>query len=403
MGMKLDSKKKITAKTGVKMKPEVVKKPQAKREQGIKGREKTKKPVSSGAVKNLAGIETGMTVKEVAEVLGVSPETVRANGESLYPGLFVTGVTTYLNEEQVTAIKLKIRGHHNLQNTLEVKNAKPRLEKAELPEKTMSIREAAFSLGCNPETIKGHIREIWPGLMRNGKITYLTEAQVTVILEKIKRTTAEHRGAESVNLQRSVASIETSQSMTVKEVEEVTAVKMNLRKNSEAATDQVTLAQIAGITGAAYSTVAAYAQKAGWTENGKQTLLDERQAAIIVEAMKGTGGQGQSKTFQENLEGIETTQSRAVRLAVLAKRQQEIDKQIQAELNAEIAELKAENTRLAAAYGREVLDHNADKALLSERETGLETIQRIAEAGGLLLSDKEDMAMTYRRKRQKEI
>lgn len=70
-----------------------------------------------------------MTVKEVAEALGVSIETVRANGKALFPHLFVTGKTTCLNEAQVTAIKLRMQGHHNLQNTLEVKNATTDLEK----------------------------------------------------------------------------------------------------------------------------------------------------------------------------------------------------------------------------------------------------------------------------------
>jgi len=61
-----------------------------------------------------------MTVKEVAQALGISDETVRANGKQLYPELFVNGKTTYLNEGQVTAIKLQIEKHHNLQSTLEV-------------------------------------------------------------------------------------------------------------------------------------------------------------------------------------------------------------------------------------------------------------------------------------------
>jgi hypothetical protein len=104
---------------------------------------------------------------------------------------------------------------------------------------------------------------------------------------------------------------------------------------------RMTIRQIADITGAAYSTVAAYAQKAGWTENGKQTVLDENQVAIIVEAMKQAQHNQTKDTFQAGLEGIEITQSRAIRIAVLAQRQQEIDRQIKAELQAEITELKA--------------------------------------------------------------
>jgi phage antirepressor YoqD-like protein len=82
-----------------------------------------------------------MTVREVAEVLGISPETVRANGKALYPDLFVNGVTTYLNEEQATAIKLKIQGHHNLQSTLEVQNIKTDLEKALLIKQAMQFQQ----------------------------------------------------------------------------------------------------------------------------------------------------------------------------------------------------------------------------------------------------------------------
>jgi hypothetical protein len=36
-------------------------------------------------------------------------------------------------------------------------------------EKRITVKEAARKLGCNPETIKGHIRALFPGLMRNGK------------------------------------------------------------------------------------------------------------------------------------------------------------------------------------------------------------------------------------------
>jgi hypothetical protein len=43
----------------------------------------------------------------------------------------------------------------------------------------------------------------------------------------------------------------------------------------------MTLKEVSEVTGAAYSTVAAYAQKAGWTANGKQTLLNETQVTLI--------------------------------------------------------------------------------------------------------------------------
>ena len=112
---------------------------------------------------------------------------------------------------------------------------------------------------------------------------------------------------------------------------------------------RVTLSEIAIITGAAYSTVAAYAQRAGWTQNGVQTFLNETQATLIIEAMKSTGGQGQSLTLQENLEGVETKESRAVRMAVLAERRIELERQFNAELEAELAELLEKNEVLESA------------------------------------------------------
>ncbi|MDR1100387.1 MAG: hypothetical protein LBL28_07905 [Treponema sp.] len=49
---------------------------------------------------------------------------------------------------------------------------------------------------------------------------------------------------------------------------------------------RMTLRQVAQATGASYSTVVAYAKKAGWTENGKLTLLTEEQVTMILEAIK---------------------------------------------------------------------------------------------------------------------
>jgi phage antirepressor YoqD-like protein len=54
-------------------------------------------------------------------------------------------------------------------------------------ERKMTVKEVADVLGCNPETVKKHIREFWPDVMKNGVVTYLTEAQVTVILERMKQ------------------------------------------------------------------------------------------------------------------------------------------------------------------------------------------------------------------------
>jgi hypothetical protein len=139
---------------------------------------------------------------------------------------------------------------------------------------------------------------------------------------------------------------------------------------------RITLKEVADVTGAAYRTVAAYAQKAGWTENGKLTLLNEEQVTVILEAMKRT--KNNQYDLASSLQGIDTTKSRALRIDLLHR-------QIEAEMQGEIDELK---TALAAAND-----------LLEKRTTGLETIQRIAEAGGLVMSDRDDIEDTYRRRR----
>ena len=67
-----------------------------------------------------------MTVREVAEVLKVSGQAVRDAIKKLYPDSLINGVTTFLNEEQVTAIKLQIQsgGNRYLKDNFEVINVK---------------------------------------------------------------------------------------------------------------------------------------------------------------------------------------------------------------------------------------------------------------------------------------
>jgi phage antirepressor YoqD-like protein len=52
-------------------------------------------------------------------------------------------------------------------------------------EKRMTVKEVAAILGVEPETIKKHIRDLYPDLMRNGITTYLDEYQVTEIKRRM--------------------------------------------------------------------------------------------------------------------------------------------------------------------------------------------------------------------------
>jgi hypothetical protein len=146
-----------------------------------------------------------------------------------------------------------------------------------------------------------------------------------------------------------------------------------------------TLKEVADITKASYRTVAAYAQKAGWTENGKLTLLTEAQVTVILEAMKKPASSGTKYNLASQLQGVDTKKSRALRIDLLHR-------QIESEMQGEINELKAENITLQNNL-------RAAKHLLTERETGLEVIQRIAENRGLIMSDRDDVLATYGRHR----
>lgn len=66
------------------------------------------------------GDET-MTVKEVSEMLNVSDKHIRETIKKLFPDILKNGITTKLNEIQVTAIKLKIDKNPHLNRQVEVK------------------------------------------------------------------------------------------------------------------------------------------------------------------------------------------------------------------------------------------------------------------------------------------
>jgi predicted transcriptional regulator len=50
-----------------------------------------------------------MTVREVADVLGVTDEAIKKHIRELYPTLMQERVTTVLNEAQITEIKRRMR------------------------------------------------------------------------------------------------------------------------------------------------------------------------------------------------------------------------------------------------------------------------------------------------------
>jgi phage antirepressor YoqD-like protein/AraC-like DNA-binding protein len=283
--------------------------------------------------------EKTMTVKEVAEALGVSEGTIKHHIRKLFPTLMQNGKVTYLNEEQATAIKNLIgSGRNDLSNVLQVSKMEIVLTAENL------MDETGFAL----RTIQQAIADL--GYSKHGVKTLLKREEA----DKVKR----HLVVNSLSPNKSDCAD-------------------RLHSDPALRLAAMTLREIAETTGAAYSTVAAYAQKAGWTENGKQTLLDEKQVAIIVEAMKQAQHNQTKDTFQASIEGMETSKSRAVRLAVLAEKRLELEKQFNAELQAEIDELKAKNAELKPKA--EVLD----KITASESDISVRELAAILAVPGL--------------------
>lgn len=214
----------------------------------------------------------------------------------------------------------------------------------------------------------------------------------------------------------------------------------------------MTLKEIAEITGAAYRTIANYARKAGWTENGKTTHLTEAQVTMILEAIKKPVSSGAKSNLLNEIEGIATSQSRVtvkevarilnVSIEVIQKHIRLLYPDLMKNgvttyLNEEqVTRIKqAIEPRTLIRGGADVLtDIEADElavkllshykaknelwkrkaleqegravraetkllevqSILNHRTAGLETYQRIAESEGFMLSDFDDLRLTYR-------
>jgi hypothetical protein len=111
---------------------------------------------------------------------------------------------------------------------------------------------------------------------------------------------------------------------------------------SVAGEKKMTLQEVASATGAAYSTVASYAQKAGWTENGKKCLLSETQATIILEAMKEPVSSGTKSNLLSQTEGVSTSKSRALQIEKLRAQIEVILKEEIAELQEKVEDLQVQ-------------------------------------------------------------
>lgn len=69
---------------------------------------------------NEVATERTMTIKEISEILNVSRSQIEKTVREIFPNKMINGKTTYLNETEVTKIKLKIQSKPYLGNISEV-------------------------------------------------------------------------------------------------------------------------------------------------------------------------------------------------------------------------------------------------------------------------------------------
>lgn len=119
-------------------------------------------------------------------------------------------------------------------------------------EKTMTVREVAEALGVSTDIIKNCIRRIMPNRMTNGKTTYLTEVEVACISKDIANNT-------------------------------------DVQKQINSNGSFMTIRNVADVLGISYSAVYRVVKKhfPEKMKNGKQTLLNEKEVAIISKELKG--------------------------------------------------------------------------------------------------------------------
>lgn len=71
-------------------------------------------------MKELTKNEKQFTVKEIAEILKVSERTIQRWVEKYFPEKMKNGITTLLNENEITVIKQEMKRNYSLDNAVEV-------------------------------------------------------------------------------------------------------------------------------------------------------------------------------------------------------------------------------------------------------------------------------------------
>jgi transposase len=122
--------------------------------------------------------EKMMSIKEIAQMLGVSYDTIKNSVKRLFPEAVKNGKRTLLNETQIACISKDIVNNTDVQKQINNNG------------KFMTIRNIADALGVSYDTINRCVKRIFPNKLQHGKTAYFDENEVACISKELKGNTA---------------------------------------------------------------------------------------------------------------------------------------------------------------------------------------------------------------------
>lgn len=118
-----------------------------------------------------------ITTKEIAEQLNCSPKTVRENAKKCLPNkIFENGKQTFWTEKEVTLLVDFMQKNNNRKDLT-----------CTTVVQAMTTKEIAKQLSTSPKVVLENAKKCLPNkIFENGKTTYWTEKEVTILLEYVK-------------------------------------------------------------------------------------------------------------------------------------------------------------------------------------------------------------------------
>ena len=149
-----------------------------------------------------------MTTKEIAEQLGTRPNVITENAKKCLPDKVIeNGKTTYWTQAEVAVLIEQLKC--NQVNGSTFPNLSVELKGSERCERDSAITTMQFAkqLGTTPNVVLENARKCLPNKrIENGKPTFWTKEEVTVVLDYMKAHTSNNR---SVELNSTVANTST--------------------------------------------------------------------------------------------------------------------------------------------------------------------------------------------------